>query len=95
MKMQDNLEQETKEKYIKSIANWVLFHRTMYEVSQLENPYWDLEGMMTKMNVPAVVETIERLYETDRQGLDKVYSMYIEEIEHIKELVNKENMKND
>lgn len=89
--MNNNIEQELKEKYIKDLTAWVVFHRLMYEMSTTgyDMNFYDGEATVLKMDIPSVLEVIKQLYETDKENLDKLYFQSMDEISHLKELVNR------
>ena len=89
-----SIEQEFTERYIKTLTTWVLFHRMVYELSTTgyDMNYFDGEAIVVKMDMPSVLKVVKNLYETDRAGLDKLYNKAVDEIEHLKELVNGYNI---
>lgn len=86
-----SLEQEFKEKYIKDLTSWILFHRMMYELSTTgyDMNYFDGEAVVVKMDIPSVLKVVQHLYETDKESLDKLYFQSVDEISHLKDLVNR------
>ena len=51
--------------------------------------YFDGEAVVVKMDIPSVLKVVQHLYETDKESLDKLYFQSIDEISHLKDLVNR------
>ena len=87
-----NVEQEFTERYVKTLTTWILFHRVVQDLCKMANGknYFDAEAALVKMDIPSALKVVKHLYETDRAGLDKLYTQGVTEIEHLKELVNKQ-----
>ena len=87
-----SVEEEFKERYIKTITTWILFHRMVHELCGLANGtnYFDAEAVLVKMDMPSTLNVVKNLYETDKAGLDKLYNQGVKEIEQLKKLVNQQ-----
>ena len=89
MKMNaNNIEQEFRDRYVKQLTAWIVFHRMVVELDKMDD-YYDTEAILVKMDIPSIIKVVNNLYETDKEGLDKLYDQSIEEIEHLKALVNR------